>query len=260
MATCFVIQPFDGGPFDKRYADVFVPAITAAGLEPYRVDQDPAAAIPIEQIEDGIRRADACLADISEPNPNVWFELGYAIAAGKPVVLVCSFKPDRRFPFDVQHRTVITYKTDSVSDFDDLKDKIAARLKAALLKESKLEKLAESSVVANVEGLNPIEIVALATVAENVDDPEATVSTWSIRQDMEKSGYTRIATTLGLASLLKKEMVLSERRQDQNGEDYAVYSVTSRGLQWLFANQERLVLRREKRSEVSPLTDDDIPF
>ena len=24
MPTCFVIQPFDGGPFDKRYEDVFV--------------------------------------------------------------------------------------------------------------------------------------------------------------------------------------------------------------------------------------------
>jgi hypothetical protein len=76
MPTCFVIQPFDDGPFDKRYEDVFVPAIRAAGMEPYRVDRDPAASIPIEDIEKGIRSAGACLADISEPNQNVWFELG----------------------------------------------------------------------------------------------------------------------------------------------------------------------------------------
>lgn len=44
MSTCFVIQPFDGGPFDKRYDDVIAPAIVAAGLEPYRVDRDPRAA------------------------------------------------------------------------------------------------------------------------------------------------------------------------------------------------------------------------
>ena len=101
MATCFVIQPFDAGPFDKRYEDVFVPAIADAGLDPYRVDRDPAVAIPIDEIEQGIRRADVCLADISMPNPNVWFEIGYAIAAGKPVVLVCSHDPSRRFPFDI---------------------------------------------------------------------------------------------------------------------------------------------------------------
>jgi len=32
MDKCFVMQPFDGGPFDKRYDDVFYPAIKDAGL------------------------------------------------------------------------------------------------------------------------------------------------------------------------------------------------------------------------------------
>jgi hypothetical protein len=30
MAICFVIQPFDAGKFDKRYQDVYAPAIVAA--------------------------------------------------------------------------------------------------------------------------------------------------------------------------------------------------------------------------------------
>jgi len=52
MEICFVIQPFDsGGVFDKRYADVFEPAIKAAGLEPYRIDRDYNTVIPIEDIE-----------------------------------------------------------------------------------------------------------------------------------------------------------------------------------------------------------------
>lgn len=135
MSLCFVIQPFDNGCFDKRYEDVFAPAIQAAGFEPYRVDRDPAAAIPIENIEEGIRRADACLADISTNNPNVWFELGFAIAVSKPVILVCEHQPDRRFPFDVQHRSIILYKTESARDFDSLKTRIIQRIKAAVLKE-----------------------------------------------------------------------------------------------------------------------------
>lgn len=51
MARCFIIQPFDKGEFDKRYDDVFVPAVEAAGLQPYRVDRDLTAVIPIETIE-----------------------------------------------------------------------------------------------------------------------------------------------------------------------------------------------------------------
>jgi hypothetical protein len=41
MPTCFVMQPFDAQIFDKRYQDVFAPAIIDAGLEPYRVDLEP---------------------------------------------------------------------------------------------------------------------------------------------------------------------------------------------------------------------------
>jgi len=78
MPTCFVIQPFDSaGKFDKRYKETFVPAIVAAGLEPYRVDQDARADVLITSIEDGIRSAASaavCLADITTDNPNVWYE------------------------------------------------------------------------------------------------------------------------------------------------------------------------------------------
>ena len=40
MPRCFMIQPLDGKQYDKRYEDVFEPAIRDAGLEPYRVDRD----------------------------------------------------------------------------------------------------------------------------------------------------------------------------------------------------------------------------
>jgi nucleoside 2-deoxyribosyltransferase len=127
MPTCFVIQPFDGGPFDKRYEDTLAPAIRAAGIDPYRVDRDENAVIPIESIEEGIRRADVCLADITTDNPNVWLEVGFALASGKSVVLVCSHERVK-FPFDVQHRTIIRYKTEAKRDFETLADQVTKRL------------------------------------------------------------------------------------------------------------------------------------
>jgi hypothetical protein len=50
------MQPFDDGDFDQRYAEVISPAIKAAGLETYRVDQDPKVSIPIQEIETGFVR------------------------------------------------------------------------------------------------------------------------------------------------------------------------------------------------------------
>ena len=102
---CFVIQPFNE-IYDKRYEDIYNPAIRATGLIPYRVDKDPSARIIIEQIEKKIEDAAICFADISIDNPNVWYELGYAFASGKDVVMVCD-KQRKDFPFDVRQKSII---------------------------------------------------------------------------------------------------------------------------------------------------------
>jgi 8-oxo-dGTP pyrophosphatase MutT (NUDIX family) len=130
MGICLVIQPFDRGPFDKRYEDVFRPAIEAAGLQPYRIDLAPDVRVPIEDFQEKVRVATVCLAEITTNNPNVWFELGYAIAIRKEVVLVCSDKRRGSYPFDIQHRHIIKYSTESKQDYDRLKEQLTERLKA----------------------------------------------------------------------------------------------------------------------------------
>ncbi len=133
MPNCFVIQPFDSGKFDKRYEAVFKPPVEAAGLEPYRVDRDPTVEVPIEAIEEGIRNASICLADITSDNPNVWYELGFAFAAGRPVVMVCSDeRTGKKYPFDIQHRAVTPYQSEAPQDFNELQAAVTERLKSLL--------------------------------------------------------------------------------------------------------------------------------
>jgi hypothetical protein len=131
-STCFVIQPFDRDKYDHRYKDIFQPAITKAGFKPYRVDEDPSVTIPIEQIENGIKGSAVCLAEITTDNANVWFELGYAIACNKPLLLICEREARTKLPFDVQHRTVILYDTKAPSDYRILRTQITQRLKAVV--------------------------------------------------------------------------------------------------------------------------------
>lgn len=257
MPTCFVMQPFDRAMFDKRYTDVFEPAIREAGLEPYRVDRDPAASIPIREIEDGIRAAEVCFAEISTDNPNVWFELGYAIALGQDVVLVCSDQRTSRFPFDIQHRAIITYQTESTSDFADLKKAIVERIKAIRAKEKSIDALAARPVLEPTEGLSDHEIVALVTVAVGANLPGGAVSAWSVKRDCERAGYTDIAVTLALRSLIRRRYIETSFDADDRGEQYATYNTTERGLDWLEANQGRLVLRRKVQQKTG---DDDVPF
>jgi hypothetical protein len=67
---------------------------------------------------------------------------------------------------------------------------------------------------------------------------------------MSKSGFTDIAVSLALSSLKKKDMVLVNSVEDNYGNYYSTYFVTPTGEEWLLANQEQLVLKK----------DDDIPF
>lgn len=258
MATCFVIQPFDrGGQYDKRYEDVLVPAIEGAGLEPYRVDRDLTTSVVIEAIERGIREARACVAEITEDRPNVWYELGYAFAARREVVLVCSEKRVA-FPFDVQHRHVVTYSPEAPRDFARLRETITGRLKASLEKTMELESLA-TSPLRESEGLTPHEMVCLAVVMET----SLTGVVWphSIKSDMERAGFTPLAASLAVHSLLGKKLLEENVTSDINGERASSFLVTSSGQHWLLNNQDKLQLRSRKtsRSKGTP-EDDGVPF
>ena len=246
MAECFVMQPFDGGKFDKRFVDTFAPAIREAGLEPYRVDKDPNVSIPIHEIEEGIKRARVCLAEITTDNPNVWFELGYAIALGKDVVLVCSGERTGHFPFDIQHRTIIRYKTDSPQDFAKLGAAINERISAILKKQETVGRAVSASPVKETEGLDQQEIVALTLVAESALVTEGAVSAWSIARDMENAGFTRIAIGLALTTLKTKGILDSRVEMNEEGDSYTAYLPTQVGVEWLLKNKELLVMRREK--------------
>jgi len=263
MARCFVIQPFDKGAFDKRYQDVFDPATRKANLEPYRVDQDPSVTILIETIEKEIHNSDICFAEITSDNPNVWFELGFAIAAGKEVLLLCEkTKRKGRFPFDIQHRNIVEYATDSSSDYDKLAIQITERLNAMVSNQRNLALLASVSPLRQTEGLTADEMIGLAVIMQNRLSPDAVVSAYKVQEDMKKARYTDIGISLTLESLFRKGMTEPAAGENWDGSEYDGYKITERGIQWLLKNKDMLQLRYPEPQPEKPLdvSDDEIPF
>lgn len=252
------MQPFDGGAFDKRFDGVLVPAIKSAGLEPYRVDRDPMATIPIDQIGAGIQASAVCLAEITLDNPNVWFELGYAIACEKPVVLICSTERKTKFPFDVQHRSIITYSSEAPSDFEALQLKIQARIEAELIKERRIERLATSPVV-ETSGLESHEIAALVTIMQSGLETDSPPSGYSLKGDMERAGYTPFAAVIAVKKLMRVGFVEPVAAETYNAEQYTGYIVTDAGEMWLLQNQDRLALRISEKKSYD-FDEDDLPF
>lgn len=261
MEKCFVIQPFDNDKFDKRFDDVYKPAIINADLEAYRIDRDPSTKIIIDDIEKGIIDSKFCLAEITTDNPNVWYELGFAFACNKDVVIICSDeRVDKKLPFDIQHRHIITYKTGSLSDYQNLSTKITEKIKALQNTSKIIKKLHEVSIV-ETEGLKGHEVALLILIAENQITKTDTVSINSLKNQMRDAGYTDIATSIGIRSLIKNKLILSFTEIDSwnNNNEYNVCQLTDAGEEWILSNQEQLQMRKTEVQQPE-LTIADIPF
>ncbi|MGY6216559.1 hypothetical protein ACW73L_15490 [Methylolobus aquaticus] len=256
LSTCFIMQPFDGGVFDGRYEEVVAPAVRAAGLEPYRVDRDASVSIPIDDIERGIRDARVCLAEITLDNPNVWFELGYAIAAGKEVVLVCSDERTSKFPFDVQHRSIITYSTKTKGGYTKLEADISSRIKAYLTKAQTVATASAVSRLQKLDGLDQFEVVALAAIVESFDHPEDRAIAWQVKRDMEAGGFTAIAASIAFKSLAEKGFIQSAVEYNADYDQTQTFiSLTEVGWKWVMENRDCFTLQRKPA-----VVNDDIPF
>jgi hypothetical protein len=101
----FVLMPFKE-PYNSYYTAIFKPALEDAAFSVTRAD-DLFAPRPIMlDIQQSIYEADIILCEMSERNPNVFYELGLAHAIGKPAILIARKEDD--IPFDLRHiRTVI---------------------------------------------------------------------------------------------------------------------------------------------------------
>ena len=254
MNTCFVIQPFDKDKFDQRFTDTFEPAIKAAGLEPYRVDRDPTVTIPIERIEEGIKSAKICFAEITLDNPNVWYELGFAFASGKDVVMVTEER--QKFPFDIQHRQVINYKTTTKSDYEKLEIAIKEKLIALIGKQKSVNEILQNPIKES-QGLKPHELTMLLLIMENQLTREESVSLYNIKTDMDKAGFNALAISISVRELQSKGFIETFKEADYNNNEYVVCKLTELGEKWIIDNQNLMQFRHEKKKLNN---DDDLPF
>jgi len=94
--TCFVIMPFkerdsrhSEGFFNEVLQSLIVPAGRNAGFKVTTANRQGSDVIQSTIIND-LLNADLVLADLTEHNPNVLFELGMRMAHDKPIVLIRS--------------------------------------------------------------------------------------------------------------------------------------------------------------------------
>jgi hypothetical protein len=104
----FVATPFSE-PFDTLYRNVIRPVALELNLEVVRMDEKAGPGIIFQEMQREISEAKIVVAEVTSPNENVFYELGYAHALNKPTILLAQRSKDKQLPFDIRSYRVIFY-------------------------------------------------------------------------------------------------------------------------------------------------------
>lgn len=136
MANCFLISQIGDKDSDERVkADWIRDGIVRPVLEgePFnysviRADQIAEPGMITDQVIIAIAEADLVVADLSDYNPNVYYELGIAHVFRRPIIHMIEM--GQRLPFDLQDFRTVVYGTRKISDFEAAKTDLKAQAEA----------------------------------------------------------------------------------------------------------------------------------
>lgn len=128
----FVLMPFDCA-FDDIYRFGIKGAADAVGAYAERVDEQVFSEGILDRVFNQISKADVIVADMTGRNPNVFYEVGYAHALGKVVLLLTQNADD--IPFDLKHRQHTVY----AGSIEALKGELQPKLTWALSESQRMK-------------------------------------------------------------------------------------------------------------------------
>ncbi|OFD61449.1 hypothetical protein [Bacillus mycoides] len=117
--TCFIITPIGDDQSDiRRAADgaidaVIVPALCEMGFDEENIKvahRMPSPGSINKQVISSVLECDLAVANLTNLNPNVMYELAIRHAARKPVIQIC--QKGTRLPFDITEERTIFYTND----------------------------------------------------------------------------------------------------------------------------------------------------
>jgi hypothetical protein len=138
MPTCFVILPFGNTIgnhteeyWTNHYTQFIKPAIEKASdgqrlLGFQAVRANPPGGGIVENVFRNLQSADVVLADLTDFNPNVIYELAFRQCLHDSTIMI--IEKEREFPFYFKNYSIITYSKDSYTDADEFKEKLQHRL------------------------------------------------------------------------------------------------------------------------------------
>ena len=122
---CFVAMSFDVS-LAEAYTLGIQRAIQECHCVPIRLDKVEHNDKICDRIIAEIRRCQFVVADVTGQNPGAYFEAGFAMALGRPVIWICR-EDEEKIHFDTRQYPHIFWKTP-----EDLRQQLVSRISATI--------------------------------------------------------------------------------------------------------------------------------
>jgi hypothetical protein len=132
--ACFVISPIgdEGSPTRQRsdkVLDYFIePVVTEYGYEPVRADEIGDPGMITSQVIEYAVDSPLAIADLTNHNPNVFYELAVRHTYREPVIQIIS--SDESIPFDIADTRTIHIDIDDIESVETAKDEMREQIES----------------------------------------------------------------------------------------------------------------------------------
>jgi hypothetical protein len=122
---CFFICPLNDKEIEHNYEYAIKPVVKQYQFSIQKADEISYSGQVTEKIIDAINRSRFLIADLTNTRPNCYYEVGYAHAIGKPVIITAKTGTERHFD-------IAGYEWNYWDDYRDLKEKMEKSVPAVL--------------------------------------------------------------------------------------------------------------------------------
>jgi len=154
MKSCFVVCPIgnEDSPQRKRSDTVLKhiidPVCKELDFKVIRVDQINSVDKIDNTIIEHLQSSDLVIADMTEHNPNAFYEIGFRHALNKPLIPIK--EEETSIPFDLANLRTITYVTNDLDKVDNAKKRLRETILSFDIQEGDVPALDESKRDTNV--------------------------------------------------------------------------------------------------------------
>lgn len=172
MKQCFIVTPIGSEESEvrKRADQVFKyiiePVCSECGFDAIRVDHINNVDSITQTIIDMLGKSELVIADMTDHNPNVFYEMGFRVCTGKPMINLK--QKGESIPFDISSIRAFDY---DLSDLDSV-DEVKKRLEQTILSLNIAERVLDSSKEKdNIDGKENIEsLIKVLPILYDIQD------------------------------------------------------------------------------------------